>query len=156
MANSNIFKEETVSDYQTINNKVSMTQLNVKNKVNDDGKSANDGWSKNKDENQGESEGKNDNGKEIKVDFSRETETEEIKPFEEGDIKEASTTKDHVKSEKILNPEPYIDQIDGNDGCSGSGSWSGIIAASLNCIQNNATVNIMNRWRRLVLLLVLC
>ena len=48
-----------------------MTQLNVKNKVNDDGKSANDGWSKNKDENQGESEGKNDNGKEIKVDFTR-------------------------------------------------------------------------------------
>ena len=77
IANSNIFKEETVSDYQTINNKVSMTQLNIKNKVNDDGKSANDGWSKNKDENQGESEGKNDNGKEIKVDFARETETEE-------------------------------------------------------------------------------
>ena len=35
IANNNILKEETVSDYQTINNRVSVIQLNVKNKVND-------------------------------------------------------------------------------------------------------------------------
>ena len=129
IANNNILKEETVSDYQTTNSRVSMTQLNVKNKVNDNSKGENYGWSKNKDENEGESEGNNDNGKENKIDFARETETEESESFKEGDTKKdnidnvivkASTTKDDVKSEKILDPEPSIDQIDGNNKHDGS------------------------------------
>ena len=116
IANNNILKEETVLNYQTINNRVSTTQLNVKIKVNDNSKDEIDDWSKNKDENECESEGKNDDGKENKIDFARESETEESWAFKVGDMKKdnidnvivkVSTTKDDEYS-YLFNYTPVI------------------------------------------------